>query len=205
MLLLTGLTARAEPPPLLAEEVPLEDRGHRFRWGVSAGAGSVVGLGGLSMLAEFRLGYQRSRTFSITGTFSAGGNTPADAYVTGRLLNFGTIAEFTFFDWLYFGGGLVVSNGGLNSNFNPGPDGLYSINEWGWRPGLDLRVGFSAAASHPPTFNRGGFNIGVQALLLLHPAATLSWAARPGQQNVTTTQQAYVSFTPVIMLGYDSR
>ena len=195
--LLAGLPARAE-------EAFLEDTGRRARWGFSAGAGSTVGWGGWAMKGELRLGYQVSRRFSLFGLLAGAGGA---ANVFGGQVDFGAVAEFTLVDWLYFGGGLVASYGTTSLSLqNTASRFSYATDPLGgsFRPALDLRIGFSTGASRPPFFSRGGFNIGVHALLMLHPNLTAS-TTLPSGQSAFSPYPAQVIFTPMLTLGFDSR
>ena len=193
-IVLIALSARAEPF--------LEDTGHRTRWGLSAAVGSSVGRGGVALGAELRLGYQLTRQFSVFGTLAAGGSF---SNVYGGQAVFGAVAEFTLVDWFYFGAGLAASAGNTTTMQPQSPLGYsgYSSDS-GVRPALDLRVGFSTGTSQPPFFSRGGFNIGIHALLMLHPNTT-SMAYSPSGQPIVSSPTTEVSFTPMLTLGFDSR
>lgn len=194
--LLAGLPARAE-------EAFLEDTGRRARWGFSAGLGSALGLGGAAMRTELRLGYQVSRRFSLFGVL-AGGSSLGPVF--GGHFDFGAAAEFTPVDWFYLGGGLVSSYGTTFMTVQSAPQFGYAVDPLGgsFRPALDLRLGFSTGASRPPWFNRFGFNIGVHALLMVHPNMTVTRTSPSGQQSIVRNS-VQVAFTPMLTLGFDSR
>jgi hypothetical protein len=194
LITMIALTARAAEPFL-------EDTGHRFRWGISAGMGSSVGRGGVAFEGELRLGYQHSRRFNLFGTAGVRGSV---SDVSGGQVDLGAVAEFTLVDWFYFGAGLVASYGSTTVLLGQSPFSYFQDASSGFRPALDLRLGFSTGESLPPFFSRGGFNIGVHALLMLHPNTTLVTSAPSGVQSYTPNT-LQVTFTPVLTLGFDSR
>ena len=201
ILLVVAFTARAE-------EIILEDRGHRLRGGASVELGTALGWGGASLRAEGRVGYQISPTIGVFGLM-AGGGTFAGQY--GGQFDFGVILEVMPIQWFYFGGGLVGSFG--YSQVTTPSDSIYASETFrddggfSFRPAIDLRVGFSTGRSLPPYFNRSGLSVGIHMLGVLHPNmyALPSYDGSFGIVGPTSRPAVLMIFTPAISLGFDFR
>ncbi|MGV3624936.1 MAG: hypothetical protein ACO1OB_29215 [Archangium sp.] len=206
-------------PPLVGNDVPLADPGGRFRWGASAGAGwhfpySAFGLG-----VEGRVGYQVSNVFStylaLGGTFGIGFGASSDGSASLTLINhyvMAVIAEAIFGDHFYVAGGPGLAAGGLAvagiSVQRDGGGTITALGASGVKPTIDLRLGVGFAKAKPsPWFRRGGFNIGLQALVMFHTDAVVvrEQADMNGGSVQVQTRELVTTVTPMLMLGYDAR
>jgi hypothetical protein len=199
--LVVSLSARAE-------ELILEDKGHRLRGGASFEVGTALGWGGMSLRGETRVGYQLSPKLGVFGLFAGGGTV---AGVWGGQFDFGVILEVMPVQWFYFGGGLVGSFGFTQVTT---PRGSIAADEvftdpYGFsvRPAIDLRVGFSTGRSVPPYFNRSGLSIGIHMLGMLHPnmSALPAYDGGYGIVGPTPRPAVLMIFTPALSLGFDFR
>ncbi len=192
-----------------------------MRWGVSGNLGWHIPQSAFTFGAEGRIGYQISNmigAYAIVGGtvgLGIGGNiTGSGASVSVTAISyyyFGAIAEFMFGDLFYVGGGPVLANGalaGVSASGGTSGGGVTTVVDAGLMPGLDLRLGLGLGRPHPaPSFRRGGFNLGVNALILLHPdtiVGRVSGGTGGGSVEVKTNELT-VTVTPMLMLGYDSR
>ncbi len=219
-----------QPPPAAAPGSPVrpmdspmleEDPGGRIRWGVSGNLGWYMPYPAFTLGAEGRIGYQVSNIFSayaivgVTGGFGFGGSvtsTGGSASVTGiSYVYFGAIAEAMFADIFYVGGGPVIATGGLgiagiSASSNGGT--ITALAHGGAMPGLDLRLGLGLGRPHgAPSFRRGGFNLGLNVLMLLHPDTVVTRVtgdSMGGSVNVKTNELIFTA-TPMVQLGYDWR
>jgi hypothetical protein len=191
-----------------AEEILLEDKGHRLRGGGSFEVGTALGWGGMSLRAESRVGYQISPTLGIFGLMAGGGST-AGTY--GGQFDFGVVLEVMPIQWFYFGGGLVGSWGYSQVTTPRGsPDADETFSDQGGlnlRPAIDLRVGFATGRSVPPYFNRGGLSVGIHLLGVLHPDmyALPAYGGGFGIVGPTPRPAVLMIFTPAISFGFDFR
>jgi len=173
--------------------------------------------------AEGRIGYQISNIFSAYGAIggTAGLGFSADVGIEGASVSasaisywyIGAIGEAMFGNLFYVGGGPVLARGAIaGATVGGSTDGVAEIREIasaGFKPGLNLRFGLSTARPSGPSRRRGGFNIGVDGLLLFHPNAVyvVTRADGPnGSAGISVTESSLgVSFVPMLTLGYDSR
>ncbi len=223
-------TAPPPPPPQpIASPVrpvdsPMveEDPGGRVRWGVSGDFGWHIPQSAFTFGAEGRIGYQISNmisAFAIAG-FTVGLGIGGSGTATGASVSltalsyyyFGAIAEFMLGNLFYFGGGPVIANGalaGITANGGTNGGGFTTVAHAGLMPGLDLRLGLGLGRqAGAPSFRRGGFNIGLDALILLHPNAVVGRAQTDSMGNTgaeVRTNELIVTATPMITLGYDAR
>jgi hypothetical protein len=208
---------------MLAADSPMEeDPGGRVRWGVSGNLGWHLPQAAFTFGAEGRIGYQLSNMFSayaiVGGTVGLG--IGANVSVSGASASitalsyyyFGAIAEFMFGNLFYVGAGPVVASGGLvgvtaNGSSN-GNSEATAVAHLGAMPGLDLRLGLGLGRTSPaPSYRRGGFNLGLDALILLHPNTTVireKVVNGTGTGSITTTE-IIATVTPMLTLGYDWR
>lgn len=209
-------------PPLVGDVTPLADPGGRFRWGASAGAGwhfpySAFGLG-----LEGRLGYQVTNVFStyvaLGGTFGIGFGASANGSggsVSITAINhyvMALLAEAIFGDHFYVAGGPGLAAGGLAvagiAVKSEGAGTITALAASGVKPTIDLRLGFALGKAKPsPSFRRGGFNIGLQALVMFHPDTVVvrEEADMNGGSIQVQTRELITTVTPMLMLGYDAR
>ena len=219
-----------QPAPYVAPTFPVrpvdspmleEDPGGRIRWGVSGNLGWYIPYPAFTIGAEGRIGYQVSNVFStyaivgVTGGFGFGGSVSssgASISATGiSYYYFGAIAEAMFADIFYVGGGPVIASGllgigGVSANSNGGT--ITALGHLGAMPGLDLRLGLGLGRPRgPPTFRRGGFNLGLNVLMLLHPdtVVTRLTADSMGGEVEVKTRELIFTATPRVQLGYDWR
>lgn len=200
------------PPPmpsLQPLDAPLRDRGGRVRWGISPSIGVLAPYSTFSFAGELRLGYQLTRRFSMF--FTGGAHL---AVGSGRVFPFafvGAIAEAMPNDFFYLGAGPVIAFGRLTvGQLEPSSNQLelFSVQEpdvvTPFKAGLDFRLGLHFGSGRPPTFRRGGFSLGVHALLLLHPDMRLGWTQN-NRGVVARTTETVATITPMLTLGYDAR
>lgn len=211
-------------PPTRPMDSPMveEDPGGRVRWGVSGNLGWHIPQSAFTFGAEGRIGYQISNIIGayaiVGGTVGlgiggSGSATGASVSITAlSYYYFGAIAEFMFGNLFYVGGGPVLANGGLagfTANGGTTGGGFTTVADGGLMPGLDLRLGLGLGRQNPaPSFRRGGFNLGFNALILLHPDTVVGRAQADSSGNVgveVKTNELTVTVTPMLMLGYDSR
>ena len=219
-----------QPPPATSPGRPVrpadspmfeEDPGGRIRWGVSGNLGWYMPYPAFTFGAEGRIGYQVSNIFSAYAIFgaTAGFGFSANANSTGgsgsisglSYVYFGAIAEAMFADIFYVGGGPVIATGGLgilgvSAGTNSGS--VSALAHVGAMPGFDLRLGLGLGQPHgSPTFRRGGFNLGLNVLMLLHPdtVVTRFTGNSMGGNGTVNTNELIFTATPMVQLGYDWR
>ncbi|MFZ5441034.1 MAG: hypothetical protein ACOZQL_13585 [Myxococcota bacterium] len=192
-----------------------------MRWGVSGNLGWHLPQSAFTIGAEGRIGYQVSNIFSAyavigaTGGFGIGANVSAtSASVSVTALSywyFGALAEAMFGNLFYVAGGPVLASGALAGVAAGGGTGgaqVTTVVAAGWKPGIDVRLGMGFGRPNPTTFRRGGFNLGLDALVLFHPDALVGrvQANSDGSAGAEVkTNELAVTVTPMLMLGYDSR
>lgn len=210
----------AANPTIMPTEM-VSDPGGRVRWGVSGNLGWHLPYSAFTIGAEGRIGYQVSNLFGayailgVTGGFGFGGTattTGGSVSVTGLSRWYvGGIAEIMLGDLFYVGAGPVLANGamgivGLSAGTTGG--GISAVVDGGLMPGLDIRLGLGLGRPKgPPSFRRGGFNLGVNVLMLLHPDTTVTRVqgdVNGGSISVDTKELVFTA-TPMLMLGYDAR
>ncbi len=218
-----------EAPPAAVADAPLandppepqQDPGGRVRWGIAGGAGwhfpySAIGFG-----LQGNIGYQFSNIFSayvsLGGNFGlgfGGSASGSSASVSITAINhyvMAVLAEAMFGDLFYVAGGPGVALGGLAvAGVSVQSDGgaISALAASGAKPTLDLRLGFGfGKAKGAPSFRRGGFNLGLQALVMFHPdtAVTRVQGDSMGGSVSVTTNELITTVTPMLMLGYEGR
>lgn len=198
------------------------DPGGRVRWGVSGNLGWHLPQSAFTFGAEGRIGYQITNMLGayaiVGGTVGLGiggsaSSTGASVSVTAvSYYYFGAIFEAMFADLFYVGGGPVLANGalaGVSASGGTSGAGVTTVVDTGLMPGIDLRLGLGLGRPNPaPSFRRGGFNLGLNALVLFHPDTLVGRATADSSGNVgaeVKTNELTVTVTPMLMLGYDSR
>jgi hypothetical protein len=213
------------PPPAPIEaappaDAPMTDPGGRVRWGVGANIGwhipSMFTIG-----AEGRVGYVFSNLFNayLIGGGVAGFGFGGSANSTGGSVSvsavsywfLGAIAEVMFGNIFYVGAGPVVAGGGfatvgLSASTEAGA--ISTVTHSGVAPGFDVRLGLGFGSQKgPPSFRRGGFNLGISVMTLFRPnsvVARLEGSSGGGSATVTTNE-LFVTAAPMLTLGYDAR
>lgn len=224
------LTPPPPPPPVRPPDTevhtsrpadaPLEDEGGRVRWGISGNLGWHVPQSAFTIGAEGRVGYQFTNVLSLYATvgFTGGFGIGASGTVAAGRIDltglyyyyFGALAELMFGDLFYVAGGPVFASGALAgiSGVSGGSSGQVTLTYAdGVKPGIDLRLGLGLGRARPPSFRRGGFNIGLDALILFHPnseVVRISGDGSGGRVEVTSRELS-TTVTPMLMLGYDAR
>jgi len=214
-----SLSAFAQP-----SDAPAIDPGGRVRWGLSADLGWHLPQSALTLGLEGRAGYQVGSVLSLyailgfTGGIGIGGNintTGATITATGLIYGYlGALAELIFGDRFFLAGGPVIALGtlaGVSTGGTSSGQGQL-ITSWavGPKPGFDVRLGVGfGKVRGPPTFRRGGFNLALDAMVLVHPNGIV------GRAELDTTTgtfgaevkraEAFTTVTPMLMLGYDAR
>jgi|GEM_PF-2667203 hypothetical protein len=204
-------------------DAPMEDPGGRVRWGVSGNLGWHIPTPAFTLGAEGRIGYQVSNMFSayavLGGTFGLGFGVSTSvngASVTATVLSywyFGALAELMLGNLFYVAGGPILANGvyatALVGASSEGRAQVANVTAAGWKPGIDIRLGLGLGRQHPaPSFRRGGFNIGLDALILFHPNSIITTVTADANGNAgagVTTNGLTASVVPMLMLGYDGR
>lgn len=205
----------------MVADAPLEDPGGRVRWGVSGNLGWHLPQSAFTFGAEGRVGYQVSNMFAayavVGGTVGLGiggsvNTSGASVSITAvSYWYFGALAELMLGNLFYVAGGPVLANGvlaGVSAGGGSGGAQVTTVASTGFKPGLDVRLGLGFGRPRPPSFRRGGFNLGLDALVLFHPDAIVGrvQANSDGSAGVEVrTQELAVTVTPMLMLGYDSR
>lgn len=225
-------TSPPPPPPPQADApmaapmaAPMEetDPGGRIRWGVSGNLGWHLPSPAFTFGAEGRIGYQITNMFGayaiIGGTVGLGFGVNTDiknASVSLTAISyyyFGAIAELLLADIFYVGGGFVGASGAyVGASVGASSEGraqVSNIVSAGFKPGLDVRLGLALGRKQgPPSFRKGGFNLGLDALVLFHPNAVVTTVTADSNGNAgasVTTNGLAVSVVPMLMLGYDAR
>lgn len=216
------------PPPPPAPVAPVSapmvetDPGGRVRWGISANVGWFIPHPAFTFGGEGRIGYQVSNMFSafLIGGGVAGFGGGANAGAGGGSVwaigvgyaYVGAVAELMLADIFYVGGGPVVGFGGYGlagvAASTAGAASVTAAAAGGAAPGLDVRLGLGFGGSRgPPSFRRGGFNLGLTGKMLFHTntAVTRVDASAGGAGVNVTTNELTVSFTPMVTFGYDGR
>lgn len=211
-------TASALPPSAtVEEEETTQDPGGRLRWGVSGNLGWHFPHSAFTLGLEGRFGYQVSDLFGAyailggTAGFGLGGSvSPSGALVSAAALArgyLGAIAELLLRNTFFVGAGPVFALG-LASAISPGgTDGVGTafFSHSGPSFGLDVRLGVQLGRK--TAARKSGFSLGLSALTLLHPDTTVvrSQAGMNGGTIDVTTTELMVTFTPMLMLGFDWR
>lgn len=215
----------AAPAPMRAADSPMEeDPGGRVRWGVSGNLGWHIPTPAFTFGAEGHIGYQISNMFSayaiVGGTVGLGFGVSANG-ITGASVSltaisyyyFGAIAELMLGNLFYVGAGPVIANGayvsGLVGASADGRAEVKNIVAAGLKPGLDIRLGLGLGRTNPaPSFRRGGFNLGLDAMILFHPNSIITTVTADANGNAgagVTTNGLTASVVPMLTLGYESR
>lgn len=214
-----SLSAFAQPA-----DAPAIDPGGRVRWGISGNLGWHVPQSAFTLGLEGRAGYQVGNMLSLygvlgfTGGLGVGGtiNTQgASITATGLIYGYlGALAELMFGDRFFLAGGPVLALGtlaGVTTAGNSSGQGQL-ITSWavGLKPGVDVRLGVGfGRVKGPPTFRRGGFNLALDALILVHPNGIVGRADLDTNTGTFGAEvkraEAFTTVTPMIMLGYDAR
>lgn len=231
----TGAAPAATTPPAATPPPPAapaadgkkkdgpDDPGGRVRWGLSTGFGWHVPASMFLINGEGRIGYQISNMLSVYGAvggtaglgFSAeagfqGVSVSASALAIGYV---GAIAEAMFGNLFYVGGGPVFVRGSYVGTSvgasSAGVAEVSSVTSAGNKFGLDIRFGFGFGKPKGDSKRRGGFNLGIDALILFHPSA-LTVTTRADGPNGTAGASVSetglsVGLAPMLTLGYDSR
>jgi hypothetical protein len=148
----------------------------------------------------------------IGGTITAQG---ATIRATGLIYGYlGALAELLLGDRFFLAGGPVLATGTL-AGVSTGADSsgqAQLTTSWavGLKPGFDVRLGIGFGRVHgAPSFRRGGFNLGLDALVLFHPNGIVGRASLDTNTGnfgaEVKTSEALVTVTPMLMLGYDAR
>ena len=216
---LSSLCAFAQP-----SDAPAIDPGGRVRWGVSGNLGWHVPQSAFTLGLEGRAGYQVGRMLSLYGTLGFHGGlgiggkinaTGATITATGLFHGYlGALAELMFGDRFFLAGGPVIAWGTL-AGVTTGGDSSgrgQLITSWavGLKPGFDVRLGIGfGKVRGPPSFRRGGFNLALDVLVLVHPDGIVGRAdldTNTGTFGAEVTRaEAFTTVTPMLMLGYDAR
>ncbi len=209
-----------QPGFVYATPAPAVDRGGRVRWGTSFNLGWHLPYHAFGLGLEVHLGWQFSRVFSLYGTLGGhlglglgvdtGGN---QTRVDARLIFHGitaAIAEVMLGDRFYLGAGPALAFGlfgmaGLSASRDEGT--VTAVGAYGVKPGVDLRLGLGFGRGRAPGFRRGGFNIGIDALLLFHPNTVFTRVHGDGQGGTVEVREngTMVTVTPMLTLGYEAR
>ena len=211
------------PPPSVPADAPVEDPGGRIRWGVSGNLGWNFPSPAFTLGAEGRIGWQISNAFSayaiVGGTagiglgVNAGINGAAVSVTALSYWYLGAIAELMLGNLFYVGGGVVgASSSYVGAVVSATADGRAKesvLTSTGFAPGLDLRLGLGFGRQQPaPSFRRGGFNLGIDAMMLFHPNTTIATVEADANGNAgatVTTTGLSVNVVPMLTLGYDWR
>ncbi len=203
-----------------AETSTLEDPGGRVRWGLSFNLGWHLPYHAFGLGLDLHVGHQFSRNFALyaftqgqlgfgLGVETGEGGASVSARFLAHLVG-GAIAEVTLGDHFYLGAGPAVGYGvfgmaGINVADAQGT--ITGVGQYGFKPGIDLRAGFGFGKARAPRFRRGGFNLGVDVLILFHPD-TIFTRVRAGSTggSVEVRENGWMTtVTPMLTLGYDSR
>ncbi|MFO0597888.1 MAG: hypothetical protein U0228_21480 [Myxococcaceae bacterium] len=221
-------TEAPPPPPPAADasattapaDAPIaEDPGGRVRWGIGVGIGWHFPYSAFGMGLHGSVGYQVSNVFSAyldIGTHfgvglgatasSTGGSVSATGI--GHLMVL-AMAEAMFGNLFYVAGGGGIAYGGLaTAGVGASTTGaaISTLTAGGVKPAFDLRLGLGFGKPKPDTHRRGGFNLGLDALLIIHPnalAVDVNGNSNGGSINVNGP--TLVTVTPMLTLGYESR
>lgn len=229
----SALAQETPPPPPPAEpthaatDAPMEDEGGRMRFGGSLGIGWHIPSPALVFGGEARVGWQFSRMFSLFGAFGGsaglgfGVSLPdslkgASVSITAiSYYYFAAIAELVFGDRFYVGGGPVLASGAyvgatVAADASTGATGsVATTTAVGFKPGLDLRLGLGFGRPNPAHhLRRWGFNLGIDALILLHPNALITTVSADSNGNAgvgVDSRGLAASVIPMLTLGFDAR
>lgn len=215
------------PPQPVVQAAPAEpevDQGGRVRWGLNANLGWHIPSPALTLGAEGKIGYVFSNLFNayavVGGTFGLGFGVTSSvqgASVSATVLSyyyFGAIAELMFGNLFYVGAGPIFASGAyVGTSVGADASGVAQVQgivAAGFKPGVDLRLGLGFSRPNAAKgFRRGGFNIGLDAMLILHPNSIISTVKADGPNgsagaSVDTTGLT-ASLVPMLTLGYESR
>lgn len=219
---LTG-PARAQEPvaqPHALDAPEAEDPGRRVRWGLAADLGWHTPYSAFALGLEGHVGTQLGRVVSaylslgINGGVGFGlGLAGLGAQANGTLLLHLTMAalvELFLFDRVALAAGPAfglgaMGLGGLGIAVTGGT--ITGVSSLGFKPGFDVRAGVSFGKRSRASFRRGGFNLGLEALVLFHPNATVTTVEGNAEGSMVTVErrELLTTVTPMLTLGYDAR
>lgn len=172
------------------------------------------------MQLKGRVGYQISNLLGVYvdlgGDFGVGGQVSANsmggsASATGLGHFFiQALAEIMLGDLFYVGGGGGLAYGGLGIggvDVSTGGGGVSAIAAGGFNPAFDVKLGLGFGKPKPGSWRRGGFNLGIDAQMVLHTGAVVTrvQADMNGGSINVNTQETVFTITPMLTLGYDAR
>ncbi len=175
LLVLALLSSSAWAQPVQSALGP-EDPGRRIRLGFSVDGGlhllEPMGVFGV----EAHIGFQVTNMFGVFGVVGGkfGFGAPGTRMISGYVA---TLSELFLLDLIYVAAGPALGVTAISTQ---------AFATTGFAPGIDLRFGIGIGRERLGWFGRGGLNVGLDALLLFHPAVGLS-------------------FVPMVQVGYEWR
>lgn len=193
-----------------------------MRWGIGAGAGMHFGIPYpvFGMQLKGRVGYQITNLLGVYvdlgGDFGVGGQVTvnqtggaASATALGHFF-IQALAEIMLGDLFYVGGGGGIAWGGLGIvgvDASTSGGGIGAIAAGGINPAFDVKLGLGFGKPKPGSWRRGGFNLGIDAQMVLHTNALVTRVqgnTMGGSVSVDTRETVF-TITPMLTLGYDAR
>ena len=209
----------AAAPAAEAEPKPPEE-GH-FRWGISPSIGTFFpGPSTLALGLEARFGYSFNPDVSLYGGIGAvaGVGFGATSEVNGSSFSVSAVS-YWYLDAnvdtmlsgpLFVGGGAGIGRGAwgvakATSTSNGAGQELTAAS--GLMPQLNARIGLTTGKVRPKTGKRSGFSIALDLRMLIAPSSSSSVETTNANGGASTseTSKTAVGFSPMLLIGYESR
>ncbi len=209
------------PPPVQQPEAdPAPPEGGHFRWGISPSIGTFFpGPTTLAFGFEGRFGYSFNPDVSLYGGIGAvaGVGVGGSSDVNGTSFSLSAVT-YWYLDAnvdtmlagpLFVGGGVGFGRGAFaivkaTSTNNGAGSELTAAS--GLMPQLNARIGLTTSKVMQATGKRSGFSIALDLRVLIAPGSTstVSTAGSSGSSSTETPTTA-VGFSPMLLIGYESR
>jgi hypothetical protein len=207
------------PPPPVTEPTPVE--GGHFRWGLSPSIGTFFpGPTTLAFGFEGRFGYSFNPDVSLYGGIGAvaGLGIGGSSDVNGTSFSVSAVT-YWYLDAnvdtmlagpLFVGGGVGFGRGAfaiVKATSTSSGAGSELTAASGLMPQLNARIGLTTGKVMPATGKRSGFSIALDLRMLIAPSSTstVSSASSTGGSSSVQTDTTAIGFSPMLLIGYESR
>jgi hypothetical protein len=214
----TGSEPASTAQTTAAADAPVAKQPIRVRWGVSGALGYFLPAKAVDFGVSGRIGVQLGDHF---GAYADIGYVPgiglgASSSGTGGSISISAIGFFHFtpmaeFDLgpFFVAGGPILASGGWGqieeSADSNGNVSQFVVAAGGFLPGFDVRTGFTFG-SVKPNGKRSGFTLGFDLKLINAQVSSVSQSGGPnGASQTIQTGDRIWGFTPMLMLGYESK
>ncbi|HEV8322355.1 MAG TPA: hypothetical protein VG389_12120 [Myxococcota bacterium] len=218
----TAPATMAAPAPASAPAPAAAPRDSgRFRWGISAGAGTFVPGPMVNFGTEVRAGWQINPILGVSvaggaesGFFFGGRVTTNGAALSVSAVSFwhvGVEAEAMFGNMFFVAGGPHLLRGGWGS-VREGADSNGAVTQsvlavGGWMPGFDFKVGLGFGKPRP-SGRRNQFTLSLDTMFAFAPPGV--YVAQNVDANGNVTQDVSrtgfaIGIAPMLMFGFEMR